>query len=133
MCRQINKLIWVDKWISIYIDNHTSRLESENHFEVAGSLLDDMGYTAMLQKEKTPEAEGRLENLKKLMHAVISEWAINEYLCTSTSIMYSTVLLLWRVNVQHLVGHIRCVWINMQRMLSPSLAYTGLPKCILGC
>ena len=62
------------------LDNHTSRLESENHFEVAGSLLDDMGYTAMLQKEKTPEAEGRLENLKKLISDLKNRSSIKEFI-----------------------------------------------------
>ena len=42
-------------------------LKSENHSDVAGSLLDDVGYTEMLQNEKTIESEGRLENLKKLV------------------------------------------------------------------
>ena len=39
-------------------------LKNQNHFEVSGSLLDDLGYTSMLQNEKTLESEGRLENLK---------------------------------------------------------------------
>ena len=42
-------------------------LSEENHSDVAGSLLDDIGYTEMLQNEKTIESEGRLENLKKLV------------------------------------------------------------------
>ena len=29
-------------------------LSEENHSDVAGSLLDDIGYTEMLQNEKTP-------------------------------------------------------------------------------
>tara|TARA_B100000963_G_C22628037_1_gene673390 strand:+ start:236 stop:2389 length:2154 start_codon:yes stop_codon:yes gene_type:complete len=49
------------------IDKHFDMLKNNIHYDVAGSLLDDVGYTEMLQKEKTPEAEGRLENLKKLL------------------------------------------------------------------
>jgi len=33
-------------------------------------ILDESGYTAMWQNEKTPEAEGRLENLKELVKAL---------------------------------------------------------------
>ncbi len=69
----------VQSFINI-LDNHTSRLRNENHFEVAGSLLDDMGYTTMLQKEKTPEAEGRLENLKKLITDLKNRSSIEEFI-----------------------------------------------------
>ena len=52
------------------IEKHSSMLMKESHFEVAGSLLDDVGYTEMLQNEKTPGSEGRLENLKKLIFQI---------------------------------------------------------------
>jgi DNA helicase-2/ATP-dependent DNA helicase PcrA len=38
--------------------------------ELAGTILDECGYTAMWQKEKTPDAQGRLENLKELVAAL---------------------------------------------------------------
>jgi DNA helicase-2/ATP-dependent DNA helicase PcrA len=38
--------------------------------ELAGVILDESGYTAMWQNEKTPEAPGRLENLKELAKAL---------------------------------------------------------------
>lgn len=38
-----------------------------SHIEVAESILDESGYTAFWQNEKTPEAPGRLENLKELV------------------------------------------------------------------
>ncbi|MCC6001539.1 MAG: UvrD-helicase domain-containing protein [Pararhodobacter sp.] len=41
-----------------------------NHVELAGRMLDESGYTAMWQAERTPEAEGRLENLKELVKAL---------------------------------------------------------------
>jgi len=40
------------------------------HEELAGIILDEAGYTAMWQNEKTPEAPGRLENLKELVKAL---------------------------------------------------------------
>jgi DNA helicase-2/ATP-dependent DNA helicase PcrA len=38
--------------------------------ELAGTILDESGYTAMWQNDKTPEGPGRLENLKDLVKAV---------------------------------------------------------------
>ncbi|WP_101068220.1 ATP-dependent helicase [Roseovarius salinarum] len=40
------------------------------HVELAGMILDESGYTAMWQNDKTPEAPGRLENLKELVKAL---------------------------------------------------------------
>ncbi|MDC0738810.1 UvrD-helicase domain-containing protein [Cognatishimia sp. SS12] len=37
------------------------------HTELAEIILDESGYTAMWQNDKTPEAPGRLENLKELV------------------------------------------------------------------
>ena len=55
-------------------------LKSENHSDVAGSLLDDIGYTEMLQSEKTLESEGRLENLKKLVVDIKNRNSLGEFL-----------------------------------------------------
>ena len=41
-----------------------------SHVRLAEMMLDESGYTAMWQAEKTPEAEGRLENLKELIKAL---------------------------------------------------------------
>jgi len=41
-----------------------------NHIELAESLLDESGYTTMWKNDKTPEAPGRLENLKELVKAL---------------------------------------------------------------
>jgi DNA helicase-2/ATP-dependent DNA helicase PcrA len=38
--------------------------------ELAETVLDDSGYTAMWQQDKSPEAPGRLENLKELVSAL---------------------------------------------------------------
>ncbi|MHA6263884.1 ATP-dependent helicase [Arenibacterium sp. CAU 1754] len=40
------------------------------HMELAEIILDESGYTAMWQNDKTPEAPGRLENLKELVKAM---------------------------------------------------------------
>ncbi|MGF1639460.1 MAG: ATP-dependent helicase [Rhodospirillales bacterium] len=40
------------------------------HPEVARTILEESGYTAMWQKDRSPEAEGRLENLKELVRAL---------------------------------------------------------------
>ena len=40
------------------------------HIELAELILDESGYTAMWQNDKTPEAPGRLENLKELVKAL---------------------------------------------------------------
>jgi DNA helicase-2/ATP-dependent DNA helicase PcrA len=42
----------------------------ENHIELAERMLDESGYTTMWQNDKTPEAPGRLENLKELVKAL---------------------------------------------------------------
>ncbi|MGB0181095.1 MAG: ATP-dependent helicase [Candidatus Puniceispirillales bacterium] len=47
-----------------------SQMDQIPHTELAMQVLDESGYTAMWQKEKTPDAEGRLENLKELITAM---------------------------------------------------------------
>jgi DNA helicase II / ATP-dependent DNA helicase PcrA len=44
--------------------------ETMIHPELAGIVLDESGYTAMWQADKSPEAPGRLENLKELVVAM---------------------------------------------------------------
>ena len=44
----------------------------KDHIEIAEQLLDESGYTAMWQNDKTPESAGRLENLKELVEALES-------------------------------------------------------------
>jgi len=50
------------------------RKEAETlaHTDLAMMVLDESGYTAMWQAQKTPEAESRLENLKELVSAMES-------------------------------------------------------------
>ena len=54
----------VDRW-------HTVTRQSEyDHIRLAETILDESGYTAMWQNDKTPEAPGRLDNLKELVKAL---------------------------------------------------------------
>ena len=64
----------------VFFKRHKEMLGSENHSDVAGSLLDDIGYTEMLQNEKTIESEGRLENLKKLVVDIKNRRSLDEFL-----------------------------------------------------
>ena len=41
-----------------------------NHAELAATVLDESGYTRMWQEDKSPEAPGKLENLKELVAAL---------------------------------------------------------------
>jgi len=43
-----------------------------SHIELAEQILDESGYTAMWQADKSPDAQGRLENLKELIKALES-------------------------------------------------------------
>ncbi len=44
--------------------------EGHNHIELAETILEESGYTTMWQQDKTPEAPGRLDNLKELVKAL---------------------------------------------------------------
>ncbi len=53
----------VDRW-------HQAVQLAGSHIELAEVILDESGYTAMWQNDKTPEGPGRLENLKELVKAL---------------------------------------------------------------
>ena len=54
----------IDRW-------HAATLrDGHSHIELAETILDESGYTGMWQADKTPEAPGRLENLKELVKAL---------------------------------------------------------------
>jgi DNA helicase-2/ATP-dependent DNA helicase PcrA len=44
--------------------------EKEGHVVAAATVLEESGYTAMWQADRSPEAPGRLENLKELLRAM---------------------------------------------------------------
>ncbi|MGV6848204.1 MAG: ATP-dependent helicase [Marinibacterium sp.] len=48
----------------------SARTEAMSHIELAEIILDESGYTEMWQNDKTPEAPGRLDNLKELIKAL---------------------------------------------------------------
>jgi DNA helicase II / ATP-dependent DNA helicase PcrA len=54
----------LESWHSISLD------KNYNHIELAEVILEESGYTDMWQNEKTPDAPGRLENLKELVKAL---------------------------------------------------------------
>lgn len=45
-------------------------LDNTPHIELAETILDESGYTAMWQNDRSAEAPGRLENLKELIHSM---------------------------------------------------------------
>ncbi|MDP1702153.1 MAG: UvrD-helicase domain-containing protein [Aestuariivirga sp.] len=45
-------------------------LQGLPHMDLAEMILDESGYTEMWQNDKSPEAEGRLENLKELVRSM---------------------------------------------------------------
>lgn len=49
------------------LDNFSDKI---NHVEIAQTILEESGYTDFWQNDKTPEAAGRLENLKELVKAL---------------------------------------------------------------
>jgi DNA helicase-2/ATP-dependent DNA helicase PcrA len=45
-------------------------LERDGHVVTVATMLDESGYTEMWKQDKSPEAPGRLENLKELVRAL---------------------------------------------------------------
>jgi DNA helicase-2/ATP-dependent DNA helicase PcrA len=54
----------VDRW------HRATRQTDYDHIGLAETILEESGYTDMWQNDKTPEAAGRLENLKELIKAL---------------------------------------------------------------
>ncbi|MEO3472624.1 UvrD-helicase domain-containing protein [Roseomonas sp. CAU 1739] len=55
-------------------------LEVEGHIVMAQTLLDESGYAPMWQQDKSPEAPGRLENLKELVSAMADYESLGAFL-----------------------------------------------------
>ncbi|ABG32868.1 DNA helicase II [Roseobacter denitrificans] len=76
---ELRKLVeGIDRWITMLhqrkqvdgdavIDDGGGGALAFSHIELAEVILDESGYTTHWQNEKTPEAPGRLENLKELV------------------------------------------------------------------
>jgi DNA helicase-2/ATP-dependent DNA helicase PcrA len=61
---ELGKLVdGIDRWAAMM-------RSGGNHLELAEQILEESGYTEMWQNDKTPEAPGRLENLKELVKAL---------------------------------------------------------------
>jgi DNA helicase II / ATP-dependent DNA helicase PcrA len=54
----------IDRW------HRVTRVVDYDHVRLAETILEESGYTEMWQNDKTPEAPGRLENLKELVKAL---------------------------------------------------------------
>ena len=62
---EVAKLIrGFDRWHGRVLD------PGQSHIELGEIILEESGYTEMWQNDKTPEAPGRLENLKELVKAL---------------------------------------------------------------
>ncbi|MDB6181995.1 ATP-dependent helicase [Paracoccus fistulariae] len=57
-------VVGVGRWHADALD------EGISHIELAERILDESGYTAMWQNDKSPDAPGRLDNLKELIKAL---------------------------------------------------------------
>jgi DNA helicase II / ATP-dependent DNA helicase PcrA len=64
--------------------------ETMIHPELAGIVLDESGYTAMWQADKSPEAPGRLENLKELVVAMAEFENLSGFLDHVSLVMETT-------------------------------------------
>ena len=51
-------------------DHWREEARTEPHYRVAEMVLDDSGYTGMWQQERSPDAPGRLDNLKELVRSM---------------------------------------------------------------
>jgi DNA helicase-2/ATP-dependent DNA helicase PcrA len=75
-----NQQLSKSKQLLQILNNHSQMLEKDDHSDVAGSILEEVGYIEMLQADKTPEADGKLENLKKLVSDIKNRNSIHEFL-----------------------------------------------------
>jgi DNA helicase II / ATP-dependent DNA helicase PcrA len=65
--------------------------ETMAHPELAAQLLDESGYTAMWQADKSPDAPGRLENLKELVAAMAEFDSLAGFLDHVSLVMENTI------------------------------------------
>jgi DNA helicase-2/ATP-dependent DNA helicase PcrA len=64
--------------------------EDTAHPDLAGQILDESGYTAMWQADKSPDAPGRLENLKELIVAMVEFESLGGFLDHVSLVMEHT-------------------------------------------
>lgn len=63
-----------------HFENWREMLENSSHAEIVSQVLEDSGYTEMWQKDKSPDAPGRLENLKELVSVLTEFESLQEFL-----------------------------------------------------
>ncbi len=61
-------------------DRWRTRLKEQTHTEMVEAMLEESGYIAMWKNDTTPEAEGRVENLKELIVALGEFVSLEEFL-----------------------------------------------------
>lgn len=61
-------------------DRWQSLVETTPHTELAAQILDESGYMAMWQADKSPEAPGRLENLRELSTGMAEFESLQDFL-----------------------------------------------------
>ena len=59
----------LDGFVQI-VERWRRMVETASHIDVAETVLDESGYTVMWLQDKSPDAPGRLENLKELVRAL---------------------------------------------------------------
>jgi len=62
------------------IDRWRTDMRTLSHTDLAERVLDDSGYTQMWREDKSPKAEGRLENLKELIQAMAEFETLDAYM-----------------------------------------------------
>lgn len=73
----------VKQSLSIVIDNFErwrSLISTTEHPVLAGQILDESGYIAMWQADKSPDAQGRVESLKALVEQMSKYGSLSEFL-----------------------------------------------------
>jgi DNA helicase-2/ATP-dependent DNA helicase PcrA len=72
------------------LDHWGNALQRESHVEVVKMILDESGYTHMWREDKSPDAPGRLENLKELVRAIEEFETLGEFLDHVSLVMDAT-------------------------------------------
>lgn len=62
------------------VERWTAHINDMPHPDLAGLILDESGYTEMWQNDKSPNAPGKLDNLKELVNAMAEFESLPEYL-----------------------------------------------------
>jgi DNA helicase-2/ATP-dependent DNA helicase PcrA len=79
-------------------------LERDGHVTVVGSLLEESGYVEMWRRDKSPEAPGRVENLRELVRALADFESLSGFLEHVSLVMETDEAADARVNLMTLHG-----------------------------